>query len=1667
MADLVSILNSTIGVPSQLVLRTLRALKDPKIDLLSEEGLLDQSLIPVIGMWDDERHDAWGTDIVGEDHPWLGFGLEVATDPLFFMASPLTAGAKANRAIQVISRNKALRGHVENVLSPAVNEGRAKGLDFIDAAKARLGSTGNFARGERSALSGAVRDLQEFAADKVADIAKNGTKRELALGLPGLVKFGAYKTIPTEEKSWFKLLANGAFAPARWAGIALHGGLTRIPYIADAIKPVENTFTGFWQGFTQRAKPAQRLSAAAVEGSPMTPEEAATFITAENTTLLGRVRGIADKKGKSVGARFDERMEVMGLTEDALLELIQKGNFEQVAQAMPALDKAKLVEKLTQIKNQKHLARARSMVKTLLKKTDLVPDQHQAILSSLGIPTAGKTASQMRTEVRDLMERFKGDRDFMADALSGKGDIMTGRDLDEILGDWAKNMDSAQESLSNAEILRKPAEGLEKAFDGFARKANNLGKDMRKWVRKAFKSDVPVEELEPIERALVAARAGFSERAMSIGKELLIAAEEISKDIGVPTKQVESALRNWLEGSFGNGEIGLWMKHLHTGGAQADAAVNSMLSFLSRSSAALPALGKVLKAMGVEDAAKLERLFPGDEARRFVHGERPVERALSDIDPNVPNWMGEMDALDPTHRLGPGPNSRRLAGGTFQGEYLGHLTDTQLANTQRGLTRQGMRKFETEEILQHIEGDEGLARLRDKYDLSLPELRRVIKRAQSGKPFQIRRTGKRITESEMADIRAFASRLNREDLAIISGKAQKFDYTTLRDLDPALAQDYDAVEQLIKLRADGTMGQMEKARAFPAEPIVGSRKFAQDSLRDEVGRFTASNQIQRGFYRLAAMTHDLRRYLDEVNKAKAIGRKPYIDQGFIDAFEEMATELNGGVETLLREGLGEGADKMLTAMRTLQKENMMQALRLGLLDHGGAPLGYVSRLMSNSSREALRELGLVAAQTDIIQRLAPVYSDSFARSWDNFTIDELNTIYDEALKLDKPELANRMKEILTDEGLFLEKFESSPIDIFVNKLGQMQKRGTVAEFMDDVIADGADMQIMGGRIVGVVDDQGKQTKIVKHDIGVEFEGTRAEIIEKNKEIIRGATGIVLEQADGTQRFIRAESLGQGFSLTTYGHIGNTVGEAAAVNLTRKGKYSPIGDQGPLKALSPEQMEDIMGDWAVFGADSVSVGAYNAVASQVDNAQGFLRGFDSVNYFLRKFQTVFRPAFHVSNLASGYFQTLNLGVSPSAATAGHMDAFRVLFGGDKSWISSYDRYSALIGEARLRGVGIGSAPEVVGLARRVGPDGVGHVDRAEDLVLDLGRGQEIAVSEILNVSGKHGLFGTFLARGFEGGASTPSALKNLRKDVENSGTLIGRLKQKFGPQLETGEVAGRLGAVFAQLREGKPLEEAVIAAKKAMVDYADLTNFERKFAKRTALYYTFARKFMPHAWRQFGADPRGIATAAKAINDAGLVTTVNGQVELKVVDYRTSLQRAAAPLDALMLLPAAAERLAFAAHGPEQLTSTRPPAFLATGGVASILGFGEMFEMDPRPSQGWFDEMIYSTFATKWVAQGLSGEGRGPLDELTKFLIPLRQVDPGHEQRILINNYSRLLGDIKRKFQETDSTWRREALRSEAKELQRGLKDLLAIEKKWPANIADIRKAIEAIVSEEF
>ena len=96
---------STIALPQQTLWRIYRALKEDDIDLFSEKGILDASLIPILGILDDHKHDVMPDYMFGDK--WYNQLLgSIATDPLAFMSRGLTAGAQIARSANSLRRIK-------------------------------------------------------------------------------------------------------------------------------------------------------------------------------------------------------------------------------------------------------------------------------------------------------------------------------------------------------------------------------------------------------------------------------------------------------------------------------------------------------------------------------------------------------------------------------------------------------------------------------------------------------------------------------------------------------------------------------------------------------------------------------------------------------------------------------------------------------------------------------------------------------------------------------------------------------------------------------------------------------------------------------------------------------------------------------------------------------------------------------------------------------------------------------------------------------------------------------------------------------------------------------------------------------------------------------------------------------------------------------------------------------------------------------------------------------------------------------------------------------------------------------------------------------------------------------------------------------------------------
>lgn len=844
--------------------------------------------------------------------------------------------------------------------------------------------------------------------------------------------------------------------------------------------------------------------------------------------------------------------------------------------------------------------------------------------------------------------------------------------------------------------------------------------------------------------------------------------------------------------------------------------------------------------------------------------------------------------------------------------------------------------------------------------------------------------------------------------------------------------DMDAIDTELLRRQDSAFGQVER----PPEFRVGPRDFSESQVRTGGGKFKQMSPLGQAYSRMAAAVGDLDDWMARMKKSGGeIRGDDYVE--FLDRLGVSMAHYQAEVEDLFKQGFkSKESAGFLKHMRDIQAMALKAAHETGMVGMKGVPLGYVPRLVSGNSRRALRRLGSDMDTRGILDAALPNLGPAFKRSLDDMTVGELNDVHKYLLESEQPELAAKLGDILEVEGLRFERLESDPVLSFMNNYSQKASNRLTGGFVDDLLSDPNQTHLISGRIGGVfeIDRDGivagydSISSVAPDGAGVVTLGASARELPLNR------VGVVMVTDDGRETVISLQSLMD--SDIQFAHVSDaapTPGQGFALAAAR----------GELRSVNLTSANDLMGQVGkrvILGNGKVISGLMNTVTDQYKRSSDALRVFDSVNSWIRAAQTVMRPAFHATNMISGYFQSALLGTSARNNTSGHILAGRILFGDESAKAAAAaDRHLALLGEAGL-------------VARKGGPLTIAETVRAlgsgeipagwGDRFVDLGEGRSVNVRDLFQAAADGGLLGTFFARGFSGTSTTSEAMLELARRVEG-GKKIDDLKN-LG---EVSELWSRFGTYMGRVLEHGDLNLAVKEAKRAMVDYSDLTRFEKGVAKRFATYYTFSRKYMPFALEQFGKSPAGVAATAHAIQGSGAITTANGRVEFKGPnDSRINLQRLNANLDAFMLAPALMERFV---SPPELERMKDPPSVVSLGGVAGVvMGTDELFVRDQVPSKTSFArDLFYTTFATKWAYQGVKyateGEEVSALDEMTKFFLPVRKVKGGFDERkMLVNNFRKLVTSLQYEANETKSQRRRKFLVDEANRLRAELDTLL-------------------------
>lgn len=86
------------------------------------------------------------------------------------------------------------------------------------------------------------------------------------------------------------------------------------------------------------------------------------------------------------------------------------------------------------------------------------------------------------------------------------------------------------------------------------------------------------------------------------------------------------------------------------------------------------------------------------------------------------------------------------------------------------------------------------------------------------------------------------------------------------------------------------------------------------------------------------------------------------------------------------------------------------------------------------------------------------------------------------------------------------------------------------------------------------------------------------------------------------------------------------------------------------------------------------------------------------------------------------------------------------------------------------------------------------------------------------------------------AAKPAAFARVRDELAQFNPLKAN-----GALGQLGEEMSKIGAVITRLRKGDTLDQAVATTKKALFDYGDLTDFERRTLRRVMPFYSWTRK----------------------------------------------------------------------------------------------------------------------------------------------------------------------------------------------------------------------------------
>jgi len=1650
----------------QAVYRGIRVAQDDEVDFWDKEGFGDMSLIPILGLWDDERHDVSVEEMkkrvgVKGGGFWKDFGTAVLTDPMTYMsvgAAPLMkliyGGTKA-------MRTTALSSHLSKVgiSAKAIADGSAKIsnkalLESIEQVlkkpKLGMGKGGKKLFWQRRALKKArkeiIRNLESGAikgGDDFLKASQVARKQDVFLGLPfGMGPRGMRLVMDTDKRFWTSYLASsGKGAVKSAAAPVIRATAPAFAGIAGRFPSIGNTF------------------ARAHEMGKVARDLGGIGWAKTGGVVAGHLGAAA---GGFKGGRFSETMTTSNLDPSKMAKLQEKlyteANNLFNGLMNPETGASRQIRSVikdfkTVIGKEGREGYKRAFLKAVENKFGANP-------TSIAQPALG--SELLDEKFSKYMQALLGPMSAEDLAKIGPDDIaeIINGNVHRFRREWKNASKAMADSFdkivdSSHGKFKKELTDSELNFYKVGRKTKQLGS-------KVFKASLDIAELDEANRALNVLKTQSTNQLLSVGQKLMGMQVEDAVKMGMDPEKFESFMMGVAQGTPRMEEITQFIKLMNGGELSPEdytKVASSLDNFLHRMTSLIDT-GTIQAGSGRD--TEVWRELVAELGTRFGKNIK-----YDDFDYTSPfarnRWAPPINRSDAM----PGIEKNKIVvpkeGGKHRGKMLGELTDDELLEVSEKLSsKMPSADLTPAKLDKFYAGNPAIRSLQNKLGLNSDSMHRLLVKSQTGSPtYAMQYSG--IPGTKPRNL----GKISAEDTVELQKLAKG-------EIAPKLAKDKrklptwakvlgDDIEEIQKWRAAGTERVRKNVEGRAAKDLeVGTARIPGE-IRGKsrtTGKEVELNDLGLAVGRLRAISSELKRIssLDDASIGPSFIRELESSLEFVSKTWDEATY------TILKP---KGATQYIDSIRKIQRATLIKAV-----EHGnfklGMPFAYVGRIFSNADSATLREMVVRAGKEEEVQAIIPMLSSNLKRNWDSATLEELNDFYyavkagthgeskavNEFAKAFEKASAKVGFELSSKNNKFVDTLFHPTVHRHAQSLKETVNIGYSTRALEAITESNSGW---AGKIIGHVRDGKEHIFGTSKKTRSKIEDFETTIGIEIKNITDQSTGILVEEMSGKLRFLPMNSLTEGGYKGILLDEGDNIGAVLGLRAT---KGALTNGEVLAHRLSTGKLKDIAGKNLVFGQEEVINGVFNSMAQIHRHSGEFGIMMDHLQFMIKKFQTVLRPAFTVANIASLPSQLAVIGVKPLEAMGAMADSFRFL-STDMKTIGRYERTGLHAGSKKGffstsdKNINLRFLEDVdnIGLDQiaKLTPEEL-FAKYGDDFTLGemewhMGNGMVLSMEDMVESWSKTNMFSNFTREGLignqgvtyatiqiwnralgKGGSGTRlSKMAELGKKVPIVGKPIVGAGAWYGRNVtrmaEASEVFVRLTAYFAELRMGKTMMEAAENAKIAAVDYSNLSHFERTVLKRLIPYYTFPRHFLPAAGRWYAEAPSRVATQAHLINE-GPWREERGRLMFDVNafgnQYTMDATRMLPHLEALKTLETAAEifmdvgdklpiGLPFLESGVvsrrEKLKQGTP--FPMTAG--SLLATG-MVAISGDMDESSFSELADAFWVNRFV---FSDDDEDPLGEetyLTKFrklMVPVRDKDP-EQERAMVRRRLRLM-----------------------------------------------------------